>query len=238
MIYCPQKREVNINTLEFFEIEDIKEDILITKDKYIRILKIHPINYDLKSQFEKEAIINSYKTVLKTCNFDFQILIISEKENIDKNIELINDNLFKRINEFNNDKLLENIDIRKVEEKENRLNTIYSNYINFIEKLVNDENITSKSFYIIIYENKNKNKKEENIIKEKFIRFIKKTEDKEEKQNLFNTNNKYLDYIKTLNDKEKKLIVSLSKCGNQVIRLNGEEIYKLFNINKVERSKI
>ena len=66
VIYCQQKKEIIINTLDFLEIENIIEDILITKDKYIRVLKVSPINYDLKSDFEKQSIISAYKTVLKT----------------------------------------------------------------------------------------------------------------------------------------------------------------------------
>ena len=44
---------------------------------------------------EKESILNSYKIFLKTCNFDIQILIQSSKENLDKNIQIIKNNLEK-----------------------------------------------------------------------------------------------------------------------------------------------
>ena len=35
--------------------------IKIEKNKYIKILKIIPINFNLKTQLEKESILNSYK---------------------------------------------------------------------------------------------------------------------------------------------------------------------------------
>ena len=38
---------------------------------------------------EKEAILNSYKFFLKTCNFDIQILIQSKKEDLSKHIQNI-----------------------------------------------------------------------------------------------------------------------------------------------------
>ena len=41
--------------------------IKIRKNKYIKILKIIPINFNLKTQLEKEVILNSYKIFLKTC---------------------------------------------------------------------------------------------------------------------------------------------------------------------------
>ena len=65
--------------------------IIMLKDySYIKILKINPINYNLKSNLEKEAILNSYKLFLKTCNFDIQILIQNTKKDLSQNISKIN----------------------------------------------------------------------------------------------------------------------------------------------------
>ena len=62
------------NWLPFDKI--MKKGIIKLKNNnYIKIIKVIPINYNLKSDLEKEAILNSYKTFLKTCNFDIQILI-------------------------------------------------------------------------------------------------------------------------------------------------------------------
>ena len=69
-------------------------------NKYIKILKIIPINYNLKSDLEKEAILNSYKIFLKTCNLNIQILIQSSKENLEKNILNIQKNIQKKENKF------------------------------------------------------------------------------------------------------------------------------------------
>ena len=65
--------------------------IKIEKNKYIKILKIIPINFNLKTQLEKESILNSYKIFLKTCNFDMQILIQSKKEDLSNHVENIQD---------------------------------------------------------------------------------------------------------------------------------------------------
>ena len=56
--------------------------IKLKNNSYVKILKISPINFNLKSNLEKESILNSYKIFLKTCNFDIQILIQSNKEYI------------------------------------------------------------------------------------------------------------------------------------------------------------
>ena len=43
----------------------------------------------MKTQLEKEAILNSYKIFLKTCGFDMQILIQSKKEDLSEHIKYI-----------------------------------------------------------------------------------------------------------------------------------------------------
>ena len=63
--------------------------IKLKNSTYIKIIEIIPINFNLKSELEKEAILNSYKIFLKTCNFDIQILIQSNKEDLSKHISKI-----------------------------------------------------------------------------------------------------------------------------------------------------
>ena len=72
------------------------------KNKYIKILKIIPINFNLKTQLEKESILNSYKVFFKTCNFDMQILIQSKKEDLSGHIENI-----QKISQKENNKIIE-----------------------------------------------------------------------------------------------------------------------------------
>ena len=112
--------------------------IKLKNKNYIKIIKVNPINFSLKSNLEKEAILNSYKIFLKTCNFDIQILIQSCKENLEKNI----------------------LNIKKNIEKENKqyLKNLAEDYFKFIKKLNSTKNSSNKNFYIII-----SNKKQENI---------------------------------------------------------------------------
>ena len=73
------------NTVQrWLPFEKIMENgvIKLKNNSYVKILKISPINFNLKSNLEKESILNSYKIFLKTCNFDIQILIQSSKDYI------------------------------------------------------------------------------------------------------------------------------------------------------------
>ena len=71
------KKQQFYSTQEWLPIQKIlsKGIIKLKDNSYIKIIKVIPINYNLKSELEKEAILNSYKIFLKTCNFDIQILI-------------------------------------------------------------------------------------------------------------------------------------------------------------------
>lgn len=141
---------------EWLPIEEINENgiIKVNKNKYIKILKIIPINYNLKSDLEKKTILNSYKILLKTCNFDIQILIQSNKQDLSQHILNIQKNIQKEENRY--------------------LKEISENYIKFIKKLNYSKNSASKDFYLIIsnekIENFNTIEIIENDLKEKYFK--------------------------------------------------------------------
>ena len=56
------EEENKITAQEWIPIEKIFENGIVKKKdkKYIKIIKINPINFNLKSNLEKEAILNSY----------------------------------------------------------------------------------------------------------------------------------------------------------------------------------
>ena len=119
------------STQDWIPIDIIfKNGIIKTNNQYIKVLKVIPINYNLKSDLEKQAILNSYKIFLKTCNFDIQILIQSSKENLEKNIINIQKNIKKKENKY----------LKKLSE----------DYIEYINKINSNKKSSSKNFYIII----------------------------------------------------------------------------------------
>ncbi len=133
------------NWLPFDKV--LENGIIKLKDNsYIKIIKIIPINFNLKSNLEKEAILNSYKIFLKTCNFDIQILIQSNKEDLSKHISKIKNQI--------------------KEEKEN-IKLLSNKYINFIQKINKNKKSSSKNFYILIKEfpENKKQKIDENLEK-------------------------------------------------------------------------
>ena len=134
---------------EWLPIKEIdkKGVVKLKNNNLIKIIKVNPINYNLKSDLEKESILNSYKIFLKTCNFDIQILIQSNKEDLSHHINNIQNNISKKENKY--------------------LEKISKNYIQYINKINSERKSSSKDFYIII---SNENKKNNNIQTEELLK--------------------------------------------------------------------
>ena len=173
-------------TQEWLPFENIYENGLIFyKNSFIKILKISPINYDLKSNLEKEAVLNSYKNFLKTCDFDIQILIQSKKEDISKTIS----------------------QIKNVNEKNSKILEIQEKYIEYISKMNQEKNSSSKNFYMIIT-------KKADILKKTPEDFI-------------NEETKAYEY---LNECYFKIKETLTRCGNAVDEIHlKQNVLDIFN---------
>lgn len=141
-----KKEQIN-SVQEWLPFNELLENgiIKLKNNSFIKIIKIIPINFNLKSELEKEAILNSYKIFLKTCNFNIQILIQSKKEDLSKIISKIN--------------------FQKKEEKEN-IKNISNKYIEYIKELNQNKKSSNKNFYIVIKNSKNKEEipREESLI--------------------------------------------------------------------------
>lgn len=165
-----------------------KKGVIKLKDEsYIKILKINPINYSLKSEIEKEAILNSYKIFLKTCNFNIQIIIQSDKQDLDQIISKIK-------NKIKN-------------EKEEKLKKISEKYINYIKEINYNKKSTAKKFFIIIKINNKKD--EENIQQELSEKYIKI------KENLERCGNR-VEEIETLEETREVLFSFYNKRLSQI----------------------
>ena len=117
---------------DYIPIQKIFENgiIKLKNNKYIKIIKIDPINFYLRSDLEKQSILNSYKIFLKTCDFDIQILVQSSKQNLERNIKLIKENTIR--------------------EKKGYLTNISNEYIKFINNINSIKSSSSKNFFLII----------------------------------------------------------------------------------------
>ena len=126
--------------------------IELKNNNYIKIIEIKPINYILKSDLEKEVILNNYKLFFKTCNFDIQIIIQSKKEDLSQNINYLN----------------------SIDNKNPKIKEIKNKYISYINNLSLEKISNSKVFYIVVSEKNEEEEKTIKILNEKYIK-IKET---------------------------------------------------------------
>jgi hypothetical protein len=119
------------STQAFLKISEIKNDTIILKDGTLRaVLAVSSTNFDLKNQDEQNALIFNYQRFLNSLEFPIHILMQSRRMEISDYIQKL-----KRMMEKQTNELL-------------RIQT--SEYIEFVERLVEAANIMNKTFYCIV----------------------------------------------------------------------------------------
>jgi len=118
-------------TQQFLEIEEIKEGIVILKNKTFRkILVVSSLNFSLKSVEEQDAIIYQYQNFLNSLDFSLQIIIQSRKINLTGYLEKLKKMEIKQQNMLLRDQI--------------------EKYQEFIKNLITKNSILSKNFFVVI----------------------------------------------------------------------------------------
>ncbi len=116
---------------QFMPVEQIREGVMIMKDKSLKgILLVSSLNFALKSEDEQMAIIYQFQNFLNSLDFSCQIIVNSRKVNITGYIDKIKDLENKQKNE-----------LLKIQTAEYRA---------FIEEIIANGSIMSKSFYVVV----------------------------------------------------------------------------------------
>ena len=118
-------------TQNFLEVDEIKEGIIILKNKAMRgVLMVSSVNFSLKSTEEQNAVIYQFQNFLNSLDFFCQIMAQSRKINIKGYLDKI-----KLIEENQKNPLL-------------KMQT--ADYRRFIKDLVTDNTILTKSFFVVV----------------------------------------------------------------------------------------
>lgn len=119
------------STQNSLEIAELREGMAIMKDGSFRaVIACKSINYDLMSSREREGVEYSYQNFLNSLNFDIQILVRSQRVDIQPYLFKLDD--IRR----NQDNML--------------LSVLMDSYIDFIDRLSQEANIMDKSFFVVI----------------------------------------------------------------------------------------
>lgn len=118
---------LDIELREFFKIRDIKEDFLIKSNgKRIAILNVMPLNFKIKPEDQKEAILYSFQKFLNSLDFPIQILMNTQKINLEPFL----------------DKL-----------KSKDYQSLLEDYKNCIRNTIQENQIVDRAFYLVLEEN-------------------------------------------------------------------------------------
>ena len=203
------------STQQFVPIEDIKDGLVIMNDGSLRgVLMASSLNFSLKSDDERQAILLQFQDFLNSLDFSVQIYIQSRKLDIRPYLNLLEERYKQQTN-----------DLMKIQTEQ---------YIDFIRKFTESTSIMTKSFFIVIpYDSPivNSGKSASSLISSLFS---KKTSNTELDLESFEENKAQI---------EQRLSVveqGLVRCGIRVARLGNEEVielfYKIFNPGDTEKS--
>ncbi|MDO8573188.1 MAG: hypothetical protein Q7R77_00360 [Candidatus Daviesbacteria bacterium] len=118
-------------TQEHLAISDIQNDILLLKNGGgALVLSVSAVNFGLLSDREQVAIISAFAQMLNSLSFSIQIVIMSERLNISSYIALLNNAQKAQTNPL--------------------LAKMITNYKEFIQKTVKENEVLDKKFYIVI----------------------------------------------------------------------------------------
>ncbi len=116
---------------DFTQIREIRDNIVILNDGGMRVLlSSSSINLSLKGEDEQMSIITGFQNFLNSLDFNIQIFMQSKRLDIRNYINLLKS--------------------REQDVKEDLLKIQIKEYIKFIQKFIDEQNIMTKSFYIVV----------------------------------------------------------------------------------------
>lgn len=119
------------STQDFLEIDQIREGVLVMKNKSLRgVLMVSSLNLALKSDEEQNAIIYQFQSFLNSLDFTCQIVIQSRRLNVTGYVEKLKEVEAKQTNEL--------------------LRVQTAGYREFVEYLMKEGTIMTKSFFVVV----------------------------------------------------------------------------------------
>lgn len=129
-----RKSSKKASSRQQIDIREVKDGILILPNHHYRVvLHVSPVNFELRSEDEQDAIIETYESFLNSVGVPLQVLI--------------------RIREMDMDAYLEDLDNRLQNEKVAIYKKQLANYDEFIRELIKTNRILSRQFYVVVPHN-------------------------------------------------------------------------------------
>ena len=112
-------------------IKGVKDGILLLPNNRYRVmLELSSINFELKSEAEQDALIETYQSFLNSISTPLQIIV--------------------RVRELDMDRYIDDFRAKRKNEKKAVLKAEITNYTEFVSKLIIKNKLLSRHFYVII----------------------------------------------------------------------------------------
>lgn len=71
------------STQQFLPVLDVRDDIIVTKDeRYFKLMEFSPINFELRSPYEQNQIVDNFGSAIRTWPKDVHIKIVATPSNV------------------------------------------------------------------------------------------------------------------------------------------------------------
>lgn len=130
-MFALQKSKAKASSRSQVDIQGVRDGILmLPRHQYRAVLQVSSLNFELRSEDEQDAIIDTYESFLNSVGSSLQILI--------------------RTREIDMDKYLADVARRKNDELEAVYRSQLEYYDEFIRSLITDNKILTRHFYVIV----------------------------------------------------------------------------------------
>jgi hypothetical protein len=130
-MFLLQKSKTKASSRQQIDIKSVKDGVLVLPGNHYRaLLQVSSLNFELKSEDEQDALIDTYESFLNSIGSPLQILI--------------------RTREIDMDKYLGELDERLAGEAERIYRKQLRNYGEFIRSLITTNKILTRHFYVIV----------------------------------------------------------------------------------------
>lgn len=130
-MFALQKSRSKVSSRQQIAIKGVRDGILILPgNQYRAILQVSSLNFELKSEDEQDAIIETYESFLNSVGTNLQILIRTREIDMDKYLEDLTERLDSETEPIYRDQL--------------------QNYDEFIRSLISTNKILTRHFYIVV----------------------------------------------------------------------------------------
>jgi hypothetical protein len=130
-VFTLLKSDKKASSRRQINIKGVRDGVLLLpNNRYRAVLEVSSLNFELKSEDEQDALIDTYESFLNSLPCPLEITV--------------------RIRELDMSKYLAELQARHADEKEKVYKAQLENYSEFVRGLVEDNRILSRRFYVIL----------------------------------------------------------------------------------------